>query len=106
MYTVYCNVFTLQIIDNKVEDACLIDWDCLGLLVPLTGALPSIFHGDFIPVPCGSILDLHIVTLLLLVNMAQAIVLSDLLPVTGSDESDEVSKTLFNNGGNAQLLRY
>jgi hypothetical protein len=62
------------ILDSGTEDTCLIDWDCLSVLVPLTITLPSIFYSeDCTPIPLGTQLELQSLTLILIANLAQII---------------------------------
>ncbi|KAI5739939.1 hypothetical protein M8J77_025327 [Diaphorina citri] len=62
------------ILDSGAEDTCLIDWDCLSVLVPLTITLPSIFYSeDCTPIPLGTQLELQSLTLILIANLAQII---------------------------------
>ncbi|KAK9497080.1 hypothetical protein O3M35_004459 [Rhynocoris fuscipes] len=80
----------MMLIDNRSSDESLLEWDCFGLLVPLAGTLPSIYHEDNYPIPTGSQLDLHVLTVLLIAHMAQTLILSDLTEVIITESEEEV----------------
>ncbi|KAL1114922.1 hypothetical protein AAG570_007745 [Ranatra chinensis] len=66
------------VIDNKPSDPAVTDWDSFGVLVPLTTSLPNMFYSDPVPVPVGTLLELHSFTLMFYSNVAQIIINSDL----------------------------
>lgn len=56
----------------------VLDWDCFGLLVPLTVTMPSMYFPDPIPVPLGTTLEMHSFKMVLLSHFAQTIICTDM----------------------------
>jgi E3 ubiquitin-protein ligase UBR2 len=86
-----------MILDNPSEGPCIFDWDCFGVLVPLTLSLPSLFSSDQpTPIPRGNTQELntlrlmflsHIVKILLTTDFSDGIVPMDV------DEEDLAAKS-------------
>lgn len=83
------------ILENPSHGPSLLDWDSFGVLVPLTISIPSLFYTEQpIPIPMGTTLELHILHMMFISNMAQIILCSDLerngIPMEeeNCDESD------------------
>ena len=67
-----------MILDNSSDGPCIFDWDCFGVLVPLTFSLPSLFLTEQpTPIPFGSIQDLNILRLLLLSHIVKVLLTTD-----------------------------
>jgi E3 ubiquitin-protein ligase UBR2 len=67
-----------MILDNSPDGPCILDWDCFGVLVPLTFSLPSLFLTEQpTPIPSGSIQDLNMLRLLLLSHIVKILLTTD-----------------------------
>uniref|UniRef100_A0A0A9XCN8 E3 ubiquitin-protein ligase n=1 Tax=Lygus hesperus TaxID=30085 RepID=A0A0A9XCN8_LYGHE len=66
-----------MVIDNSDKHPSVIDWDCFGLLVPMTASFPSMFYCDPVPVPSGSALEYHSLLLMFLCHIAQILICVD-----------------------------
>lgn len=67
-----------MILDNSSDGPCIFDWDCFGVLVPLTFSLPSLFLTEQpTPIPSGSKQDLNILRLLLLSHIVKILLTTD-----------------------------
>ncbi|XP_014250464.1 E3 ubiquitin-protein ligase UBR2 [Cimex lectularius] len=84
-------------------DPSILDWDCFGVLVPLTSTFPSIFHCDPVPVPSGSQLELHSFYLMFLAQFAQIIISLEMND--GADEEKEVDIVSKETQCLAQIVR-
>ncbi|XP_065213791.1 E3 ubiquitin-protein ligase UBR2 [Planococcus citri] len=65
------------VFDNShiYEDTCILDWDPFGMLVPLVMCLPSLFcMATPSPLPCGSVLELYTLKLMLISTVAQILI--------------------------------
>jgi E3 ubiquitin-protein ligase UBR2 len=67
-----------MVLDNSSDGPCIFDWDCFGVLVPLTFSLPSLFFpAQPTPIPSGSTQDLNILRLLLLSHIVKILLTTD-----------------------------
>ncbi len=88
------------VFDNiySYNDTCILDWDPFGMLVALVMCLPSLFFLQTpSPFPTGTILDLHVLKLMLIATFAQILIGFDAkaekLDEFGNDDADEVDDT-------------
>lgn len=66
------------ILENPSDGPCILDWDCFGVLVPLTFSLPSLFLSDQpTPVPSGNVQELNILKLMLLSHIVKILLTVD-----------------------------
>lgn len=65
------------VFDNShiYNNTCILDWDPFGMLVSLVMCLPSLFFlATPSPLPCGSILELYTLKLMLIATIAQVLI--------------------------------
>ncbi|KAF5287904.1 hypothetical protein FQA39_LY04078 [Lamprigera yunnana] len=75
-----------MLIDHQPTDSSILQWDSIGLLVPLTFTLPSLFSKfEPTPVPTGGSLELHTLHLVFLAHIVKILILMR------PDEFDEVA---------------
>ncbi|KAK4886967.1 hypothetical protein RN001_003238 [Aquatica leii] len=75
-----------MLIDHQTIDCSILNWDTLGLLIPLTFALPSLFSKfQPTPVPTGGSLELHTLHLVFLAHIVKILVIMKM------EELDELS---------------
>lgn len=61
------------------DNTCILDWDPFGMLVSLVMCLPSLFSLQTpSPFPTGTVLDLHVLKLMLIATVAQILIGLDL----------------------------
>jgi len=66
------------ILDNPLDGPCVLDWDCFGVLVPLTLSLPSLFWSDqATPIPSGNVQELNTLRLMLLSHIVKILLTVD-----------------------------
>jgi E3 ubiquitin-protein ligase UBR2 len=86
-----------MILDNPSDGPCIFDWDCFGVLVPLTLSLPSLFLSDQpTPIPCGNTQELYTLKLILLSHIVKILLTADFNEVIvpmDVDEEDSVTKS-------------
>ena len=84
-----------------VSHLCILEVDAVGLLVPLTFTLPSLFISDFsAPLPAGNIHDSHILRLVYVLHLVQILLTTDRF----SRSSEAVEKEDAENGPILSLL--
>lgn len=86
-----------MILDNPSDGPCIFDWDCFGVLVPLTLSLPSLFLSDQpTPIPCGNMQELNTLKLVFLSHIVKILLTADfsegLVPMD-VDEEDSAAKS-------------
>jgi len=71
------------------SDSSILEVDAVGILVPLTFTLPSLFNGDNgdAPLPIGNVQDLHSLRLVFLMHLVQILLTTD--DFTNSMDLDE-----------------
>ncbi|KAF5270880.1 hypothetical protein FQR65_LT05397 [Abscondita terminalis] len=75
-----------MLIDHQALDGSILQWDSLGLLIPLTFALPSLFSKfQPTPVPTGGSLELHTLHLVFIAHIVKILVLVKM------DELEDIS---------------
>jgi E3 ubiquitin-protein ligase UBR2 len=66
------------ILENPSDGPCVLDWDCFGVLVPLTFSLPSLFLSDQpTPVPSGNVQELNTLRLMFLSHIVKILLTVD-----------------------------
>lgn len=66
------------ILENPSDGPCVLDWDCFGVLVPLTLSLPSLFLSDQpTPVPSGNVQELNTLRLMFLSHIVKILLTAD-----------------------------
>jgi E3 ubiquitin-protein ligase UBR2 len=67
-----------MILDNPSDGPCIFDWDCFGVLVPLTLSLPSLFLSDQpAPIPCGNTQESNTLELMFLSHIVKILLTTD-----------------------------
>ncbi|PSN37650.1 E3 ubiquitin-protein ligase UBR2 [Blattella germanica] len=76
-----------MILENPSDGPCILDWDCFGILVPLTLSLPSLFLSDQpTPIPSGNVQELNTLRLIFLSHVVKILISSDF--TTGESPMD------------------
>jgi E3 ubiquitin-protein ligase UBR2 len=67
-----------MVLDNPSDGPCILDWDCFGVLVPLTLSLPSLFLSDQpTPIPSGNVQELNTLRLVFLSHIVKILLTTD-----------------------------
>ncbi|XP_069676845.1 E3 ubiquitin-protein ligase UBR2 isoform X3 [Periplaneta americana] len=67
-----------MLLENSSDVPCILDWDCFGVLVPLTLSLPSLFLSDQpTPIPSGGVQELYVLRLVLLSHIVKILLTTD-----------------------------
>ncbi|KAJ9589000.1 hypothetical protein L9F63_017695 [Diploptera punctata] len=67
-----------MILENPSDGPCILDWDCFGVLVPLTLSLPSLFLSNQpTPIPTGNIQELNTLRLVFLSHIVKILITTD-----------------------------
>lgn len=67
---------------------CVLDWDCFGVLVPLTMALPNLFYPEKpTPLPLGTAIDCYTLRLIFTAHITQIILTCNLDPNDFMDDN-------------------
>ena len=88
-----------MILENPSDGPCILDWDCFGVLVPLTLSLPSLFLSDQpAPIPSGNIQELNTLKLVFLSHIVKILITSDFsCEEEPMDIEEEEDSTVQNN---------
>lgn len=83
------------ILDHSDEGPSVLQWDSVGILIPLTFSLPSLFNKDTpTPIPTGGTLQLHTLRLVFLAHLVKILILlnpddlNDSMDMDNQEEND------------------
>lgn len=86
------------LLEQPAEGPCVLDWDSLGMLIPLTMSSRGLFvWDDPIPIPDGKTLDLYIFRLVFTAHIIKILITTDVDKLdTSMDTDDADDKTIIN----------
>lgn len=79
------------LLEHSDQGPSVLQWDSLGILIPLTFSLPSLFAKDTpTPIPTGGTLELHTLQLVFIAHIVKILILLDINTIEKSGNNEQV----------------